>query len=143
MLSLSGNLQMRSGLRSMMVAIALLVCEHAHGGETAGELLNNCRSLEKGKSGSGHLILIPKTKEALVCWGYFQAMQNLSVWVNENGVRILGACPPERITQLELIHSFLKYARQHPAERKSDAALVVTRAFQEAFPCEQAVSPPG
>jgi hypothetical protein len=35
----------------MMVAIALLVCEHAHGAETAGELLNNCRSLEKGKSG--------------------------------------------------------------------------------------------
>jgi len=41
-------------------------------------------------------IYIPSTREALTCWGYMQAIQDLSVLADENGHRIMGACPPEQ-----------------------------------------------
>jgi hypothetical protein len=40
-----------------------------------------------------------------------QAMQDLSVLADENGHRIMGACPPEQTTTLQLIRSFVRYAR--------------------------------
>src|ERR1700730_6136424 len=99
-------MQMGSGLPSMMVAIAFLVAsEHAQAATLARDLLNDCQSLERGKRGTGNQIQIPKTKEALVCWGYMQAMQDLSVWLDENGHKIIGSCPPEGTTLLALIHS--------------------------------------
>jgi hypothetical protein len=36
-----------------------------------------------------------------------QAMQDLSVLADENGHRIMGACPPEQTTTLQLIRSFV------------------------------------
>jgi hypothetical protein len=75
-------------------------------------------------------------RASLVCWGYMKAMQDLSVWVDENGNKILGTCPPERATTLDLIHSFVTYARSHPSQLQGNAALAVMRAFQETFPCD-------
>jgi len=66
--------------------------------------------------------------------GYMQAMQDLSVLADEDGRRIMGACPPQRTTLLELIQAFVSYARSH--ELPDNAALAVTRALQEAFPCK-------
>src|SRR6266849_2131608 len=80
-------------------------------------------------------IRIPFTKKALVCWGYMQAMQDLSVVADEDGRRIMGACPPERTTLLKLIQAFVSYAHSHTDELPNNAALAVTRALQEAFPC--------
>jgi hypothetical protein len=40
-----------------------------------------------------------------------QAMQDLSVLADENGHRIMGACPPEQTTTLQLVRSFVRYAR--------------------------------
>jgi len=135
---------MGSGLPSLMVAIAFLVAsEQAQAVESARDLLNDCQSLERGKKGTGYRIRIPKTKEALVCWGYMQAMQDLSVWVDENGHRIIGSCPPEGTTLLALIHSFVEHARSNRRQLQDNAALAVMRAFQEAFPCDQPVAPPG
>jgi hypothetical protein len=130
-------MEIGSKLPSMMVAIAFLVAsEHAQAGG-GHDLLNDCQSLEHGKRGTGNQIQIPKTKEALVCWGYMQAMQDLSVWLDENGHRIIGSCPPEGTTLLALIHSFVTYARSHPSQLQGNAALAVMRAFQEAFPCDE------
>src|SRR6266542_2158325 len=42
--------------------------------------------------------------------------------------------PSQRTTLLELIQAFLSYARSH--ELPDNAALAVTRALQEAFPCK-------
>jgi len=128
----------------MSVTIAFLVAaEHAQAASRARDLLNDCQSLERGKRGTEQYIQIPKTRKALLCWGYMQAMQDLSVWIDENGNRIMGSCPPERTTLLDLIHSFVKYARSHRRQLPSNAALAVTRAFQQAFPCGQTVAPPG
>jgi hypothetical protein len=132
------DMQIRSKLPSIMVAIAfLVVSEQAQAASPAGDLLNSCQSLERGKLGTRHLIHIPKRKGALICWGYMKALQDLSVWADENGNRILGSCPPERTTTLDLIHSFVKYGRSHRRQLPSNAALAVAKAFQQAFPCSE------
>jgi hypothetical protein len=137
-------MQIGSRLPSITVAIALLVVsEQAQAASPAHDLLNGCQSLESGKPGTRHLIHIPKRKGALICWGYMKAMQDLSVWADENGNRILGSCPPERTTTLDLIHSFVRYGRSHRRQLPSNAALAVAKAFQQAFPCDQANAPPG
>jgi len=103
--------------------------------ENADELAGYCQSLERGAKGAGRHIYIPSTPEALTCWGYMQAMQDLSVLADENGDRIMGACPPEQTTTLQLIRSFAGYARAHRSELQGNAVVVVFRALREAYPC--------
>ena len=54
---------------------------------------------------------------------------------DEEGHRIMGACPPEQATTLQLIPSFVRYARAHPTELLGNAAVAVFRALREAYPC--------
>jgi hypothetical protein len=131
-------MQIGCRLPSIIVAIVLLVpSQQVQAANPVRDLLNGCQSLERGKRGVGQLIHIPKRNGALVCWGYMKAMQDLSVWADENGNRILGSCPPERTTTLDLIHSFVRYGRSHRRELPSNAALAVAKAFQQAFPCDE------
>ena len=62
-------------------------------------------------------------------------MQDLSVLADEDGHRIMGACPPEQTTTLQLIQSFVQYARAHRAELQGNAVVTVFRALREAYPC--------
>jgi hypothetical protein len=94
-----------------------------------------CQSLKRGARGAGRQIYIPNTREALTCWGYMQAMQDLSVLVDENGHRIMGACPPEQTTTLQLIRLFIRYARTHRTELPGNALVAVFRALRAAYPC--------
>jgi hypothetical protein len=135
---------MKCGPLLIASIIAFLISlEHAQAAASALDLLNNCQSLERGKKGAGHVIQVPNTKEALICWGYTEGMQDLLVWVDENGHRIMGSCPSGKTTVLELIQAFVKYARSHRSELQDNAAVIVRMAFQEAFPCDQAVGPLG
>jgi hypothetical protein len=135
---------MKSTVLSIASVIAFVISlGHAQATESAHDLLNVCESLERGKIGMGRHIKIPNTKEALICWGYMQAMQDVSVWVDENGHRIMGSCPSTQTTILELIDAFVKYARSHHSELQDNAAVIVRMAFQEAFPCDQTVGPVG
>jgi hypothetical protein len=61
--------------------------------ESARELSIYCRIVEHGVKGTGRHVYIPHTREALTCWGYMQAMQDLSVLADQEGDRIIGACP--------------------------------------------------
>jgi len=123
----------------VIAGIALLAALHqAQAANSTRDLLNDCESLERGKQGSGRLIDIPRTREALVCWGYMKAMQDLSVWVDQNGNRILGSCPSETVTTLDLIRAFLRYEHSYRGELPSNPALAVATAFQQAFPCDTA-----
>ncbi len=117
----------------LTVVAAMPVSAHAMG--SARDRADDCRTLVRAKTGAGAQIRIPFTKKALVCWGYMQAMQDLSGLADEDGRRIMGACPPERTTLLELIQAFVSYARLHADELPDNAALAVARALQEAFPC--------
>ena len=103
--------------------------------ENAHELAGYCQSLERGAKGAGREIYIPRTREALICWGYMQAMQDISVLSDEEGHRIMGACPPEQTSTLQLIQSFVRYARAHRSELPDNAVIAVFRAFREAYPC--------
>jgi hypothetical protein len=135
-------MQVGPGLPSIVVAIVLIFAsEQAQSANPVGDLLNGCQILERGKRGTGQMVHIPKSKGALVCWGYMKAMQDLSVWVDENGNKILGSCPPERTTTLDLIHSFVRYGRSHRRQLPSNAALVVAKAFQQVFPCDENGAP--
>jgi hypothetical protein len=103
--------------------------------ENAHELASHCQELESGAKGAGRHIYIPRTREALTCWGYMQAMQDLSLLADEEGHRIMGACPPEQATTLQLIQSFVRYARAHRSELAGNAVVVVFRALRESYPC--------
>jgi hypothetical protein len=105
--------------------------------ESAGDLASFCHQLEQGTKGNGAHIRIPETSAALQCWGYMQAMQDLSVLVDENGNRLIGSCPPEQITMLQLIRSFSAYAKTHHGDLQNKPAVEVIKALQQAFPCGQ------
>jgi len=120
----------------LLASIAsLLSVPPARAAETARDLAAQCQSLEAGVRHAGKDVLIPQTKDALQCWGYMHAIQDLSVLTNENGNRLMGTCPGEQTTLLQLTQAFTSYARQHPDELDNDAALIVIKALQAAFPC--------
>jgi Rap1a immunity proteins len=117
-----------------LVATVAFACSAA-AVENAHELAGYCQSLERSAKGAGRHIYIPRTREALTCWGYMRAMQDLSVLADENGHRIMGACPPEQTTTLQLIRSFARYARAHRSELPGNAVVAVFLALREAYPC--------
>jgi len=121
----------------MLKAAALICPRRVHLPLDLPDLLPSasCQSLERGPEGAGRHIYIPRTREALTCWGYMQAMQDLSVLADEEGHRIMGACPPEQTTTLQLIQSFVRYARAHRSELQGNAVVAVFRALREAYPC--------
>jgi hypothetical protein len=132
-------MQIGSRLPSVIVAIVLIfVSGQAQSANPVGDLLNGCQILERGKRGTGQMVHIPKSKGALVCWGYMKAMQDLSVWVDENGNKILGSCPPKGRRRWT---SFVRYGRSHRRQLPSNAALAVAKAFQQAFPCDENGAP--
>ena len=122
------------GLILVLLVIAMPRAADAAG--TAHDLANDCQSLLAGKQGSGENIRIPLTKPALVCWGYMQAMQDFAALVDEDGRRMLGVCPPDRASLLDIVQAFVKYAGSHDKDLPDNAALAVTAALQSAYPCE-------
>jgi hypothetical protein len=121
----------------MLAALAALAGhpDKARAIDNARELMASCQELERGREGDGKDILIPNNRDALMCWGYMQAMQDLSVLVDQHGLRVIGSCPPEETTTLQLIHSFLAYARAHAGELDGNAVAVIIKALQVSFPC--------
>jgi Rap1a immunity proteins len=122
-------------LRALLILVLLFAAipRDAHAG--ARELAGGCQELLAGKRGSGDEIRIPRTKPALECWGYMQAVQDFAAFADENGRRILGVCPPDRATLLDLVQAFVRYARTQGKNLPDNAALAVTKALQSAYPC--------
>ena len=130
-----------NALGLLLAATLVLACsQKVHAIETPRQLARYCERVETGVKGTGRHIRIPRAKEALLCWGYMEAMQDLSVITNDDGIRIVGSCPPEHATLLQLIHTFVAYARSHPKELRGNTAVMVIRALQQAYPCPQAKS---
>ena len=125
--------------RALVLILVLLVAampREAYAVGSARELAGDCQTLLAGKHGSGEHIRIPRTKPALVCWGYMQAMQDFAALVDENGRRMLGVCPPDEATLLDIVQAFVKYAASHGKDLPANAALAVTAALQSAYPCD-------
>ena len=123
-------------IRALGLILVLLFAatpRDAHAG--ARELAGQCQVLLKGKHGSGKQIRIPFTKPALTCWGYMQAVQDFAALADENGQRVLGICPPDRATMLDIAQAFVRYADERGKDLPDNAALAVTQALQSAYPC--------
>ena len=103
--------------------------------ESARELAKKCHKIGKDNSSKRRRVYIPNTRDALQCWGYMQAIQNLLVLIDQDGTRILGVCAPDETTLRDLINSFLTYTRKYPSELEENAAAGAIKAMREAYPC--------
>lgn len=121
----------------LLSSICVMAAPSAFAFDSARQLADACRSLGAGTIGSGRQISIPSSKDALLCWGYMGAMQDMSVLVDENGARLIGSCPPEETTLLQLIQTFVRYTRTHAGELQDKPSVVVIRALHGAYPCQR------
>jgi Rap1a immunity proteins len=139
----SGGMKSPSGrqtnLKKITLAGVLLatmtVWQDARAIETPLQLAKNCEGLEASTKGRRHKLEIPKTSAALLCWGYMQAMQDISALADPDGRRIAGSCPPEDGTLLDMIHAHVGYARSHQYELGDNTAAAVIKALQVLYPC--------
>jgi hypothetical protein len=128
-------------IRLFLLIAAVFVTElpvRAMAFENSRELVEYCESAVAGVEGSGHDIEIPNTKEALLCWGYMEALQDLSALMDQNRVRVLGVCPPQQGRLLDLVRAFVAYARSHRTTLPENSAAAVMRALQQIYPCAAA-----
>ena len=65
-----------------------------------------------------------------------QAAQDLVVLTDESGRRLIGACPPEETTTLDLVETFLAYSRSQSEMLDENAFVAVIAALQNRFPCK-------
>ena len=130
-------------MKRLAVLLALLVVSSsAHAAQQTGRienarsLENACRPVEQKVERTRRRAEVPLVS-GLLCLGYMQAMQDLSVLADEDGRRSLGACPAPQTTLRDLIQAFLTYARAHRGELDQNAAVVVIKAFRAAYPCPE------
>jgi hypothetical protein len=63
------------------------------------------------------------------------AVQEYASLADQNGTRLLDSCPNVDISTTQILATFIRYARSHPEELDSSAALVAFNAMRDAFPC--------
>src|ERR1043166_9881844 len=95
-----------------LILVLLFAASPLDAHASARELAGGRQALLQGKQGSGEEIRVPLTKPALQCWGYMQAVQDFAALADENGQRVLGVCPPDRATLLDMVQTFVRYARR-------------------------------
>lgn len=117
-----------------MAALAALTMPAA--ATSGADLLRQCESLDRGAVVRGRLVRLPEKSEAAQCWFYMAAVQDFAATVEEeSGPSLIGACPPADATRLDLIRSYLRYARAHRDELGLRASALLVRALSEAYPC--------
>jgi hypothetical protein len=140
--SLPTSLPRAAAMRNTIFAFFVLVLSIAvsspgQATDTASHMAGYCQTLVKDTKGSGEHLRIPNTKGALLCWGYMQAMQDVSVLVTPEGQTLIGSCPPEQTKLLQLTRIFIRYERSNPRMEEGNAAAAMIKALQDAFPCHQ------
>jgi hypothetical protein len=103
--------------------------------QTARELLPVCESLQRGLHTKRDQVFIPPGSAVAQCWGFMSAVQQYAAVADQNGTRLLDACPKPDITTTQVLGKFIRYARSHPKELDEPAALVAFHAMRDAFPC--------
>lgn len=126
---------------SALAAAVIVAATPAFGAEptsvidSAQTLAQACRSMERIVGSKPRKATAFVTTDMLLCLGYMQAMQDLATVVDDNGQGVLGSCPDERTTLIELIQAFLDYSRSHPDGTSEKAAIAAIRSFRIAYPC--------
>jgi len=119
---------------ALSVAVLMLTAGPSHA-QTAGEMLHACETLQRGERIEGNAVLLPPGKDAQQCWGFMSAVQEYSVLADENGQRLLGACPASATKTTQIVDAFVKYTKAHPEKLNMPAAAVAYGAMAAAFPC--------
>jgi hypothetical protein len=122
---------MRRALAALIIFLAMVSNVRA---ESALDLLASCRAAANGLLEPNGTIRLPPAAE--YCWGAFVVLQELSRIVDSSNRRMLNACVGPKVTRLQLVMVFLKYADDHPAELDQDFSRVAVSAFRDAFPCQ-------
>ena len=65
-----------------------------------------------------------------------QAAQDIVVLTDENGRHLIGACPPDKTTTLDLVLALLAYSRTQSKILDENAFVTVMAALQRRFPCK-------
>lgn len=133
-------------MRWVIVLLALIAASLAVAAEPPGRI-DSARSLQTACGPVARSIENPRRKAGvpleagLLCLGYMQAMQDMSVLTDADGQSVLGACPSERTKLSDLIQAFVTYADLHPNELEESAAVAVIKSFRNAFPCQVSKAP--
>lgn len=123
---------MRFLLAAVSVLAVCLLARDSASALTPSELLQSCQSVANTAAAKGSQLEIPES--GIPCWYYMSAVQNMSVLVDESGVRLLGLCPPADSTVLDFVKIFVQYARKKKAEDDNPAALALP-GLAKAYPC--------
>ncbi len=133
-------------MKWIVALLALIASSAAMAAQPPGRI-DNARSLHDACAPVERSIANPKRKAGvpleagLLCLGYMQAMQDLSVLTDAEGQSVLGACPSERTKLRDLIHAFISYADLHRDELDESAAVAVIKSFRHSFPCQVSKAP--
>jgi len=103
--------------------------------QTGRELLPVCESLQRGLHIKRNQVFIPSGSGVAQCWGFMIAVQQYAALADQNGTRLLDACPKPDVTTRQILAQFIRYARSHRDELDSPAAIVAFEAMRDAFPC--------
>jgi hypothetical protein len=125
---------------SKTVALSFLLCSVSVDvkAETAFEVQSWCKEIVNAKFRPDHMISYRQNHDTGFCWGAFGMMQELSVFVRDDGTRMLGFCPPKDSTRVQLIKIFSKFVDDHLAMVGQDFGVVAEQALAAAFPCSEA-----
>jgi hypothetical protein len=103
---------------------------------TGQQLLRQCEALERGAVASGDTVRLPKSQDAVACWFYMGAVQDVSATVErEGGPSLLGSCVGPDVTRLELVRTFTRYARANPRDLDLRATALLIPALSARYPC--------
>jgi hypothetical protein len=122
---------MRQALAALVIFLVMVSNVRA---ESALDLLASCRAAANGQLEPNGTIRFPPDAE--YCWGAFVVLQEFSRLLDASNRRIFNACVGPKVTRLQLVMVFLKYADNHPAELDQDFSHVAFSAFRDAFPCK-------
>jgi hypothetical protein len=119
------------------LAIILFLSSRLHAFEDAGRLLQGCQALERGmRILPDKTVVLPRDSQAIMCWGYILALQELSGLLDGDSTKpITLACPPPKSTTVQLLKIVTDHARSHPNQLHERATTVVLAALRKAFPC--------
>jgi hypothetical protein len=107
--------------------------------ETALEVQSWCKGMD-AKLGQNDAFTFVMNYNSGFCLGAFASIQELSVYIWENGTPYLGFCPPADSSRLQYIKIFSKYVDDYPASAHQRFGVVAKSALAAAFPCVGATS---
>jgi hypothetical protein len=124
--------------RHFFCALTLLMLPSSAFATSGHELLRQCEAVVRGAEIRGDKVTLPRGRDAAECWFYMGAIQDLTATVEvEGGPSLLGACLPAETTRMDIIWTFVRYARAHRQELDQRVTAIIIPALMEKFPCER------